>query len=52
VFDANKEQYDPAEIARLNAEIATAEGADPVTEYKRAYESAKTPESLRALSLR
>ena len=49
VFDANKGQHEAADIARLNAEIATAEGADPVTEYKRAYESAKTAASLRAL---
>ena len=32
-----------------NAAIATAEGADPVAEYKRAYENTKTPEALRAL---
>jgi hypothetical protein len=49
VLDANPDQYDDAEVARLNAQIAAAEGADPVAEYKRAYESAKTAESLRAL---
>jgi hypothetical protein len=40
---------DQVEIARLNAEIATAEGADPVAEYKRAYDANPTPEALRAL---
>ncbi len=40
----------PSEIASLlGAEIAKAEGSDPVTEHKRVYEKAKTPEALRAL---
>jgi hypothetical protein len=49
VLDANRDQYDEAQVARLNAAIAAAEGADPVTTYKRAYESTKTAEALRAL---
>ncbi len=41
-FDANR-------IAMLRAEIAKAQGADPVAEHLRLYETTKTPESLRAL---
>lgn len=41
-FDANR-------IATLRAEIAKAQGADPVAEHLRLYETTKTPESLRAL---
>jgi hypothetical protein len=41
-FDANR-------VAALRAEIAKAQGADPVAEHLRLYETTKTPESLRAL---
>lgn len=41
-FDANR-------IAMLRAEIAKAQGADPVSEHLHLYETTKTPESLRAL---
>ncbi|MFH0302497.1 hypothetical protein AAFX91_36080 [Bradyrhizobium sp. 31Argb] len=41
--------FDEAHIAALRAEIATAEGADPVAERLHLYETAKTPEALRAL---
>lgn len=37
------------QTALLTAEIATAEGADPVTEFKCAYDANPTPEALRAL---
>jgi hypothetical protein len=49
VLEENKGSYEPEEIARLTATIVTAEGGDPVAEHRRAFEAAKTPESLRAL---
>jgi hypothetical protein len=49
LLDANKELLGEEAVARLGAEIARAEGADPVVEYMRAYEATKTPDTLRAL---
>jgi hypothetical protein len=49
VLDANRDLIDPDDLARLDAAISTAEGADPVTAYKRVYETTKTTESLRNL---
>jgi hypothetical protein len=49
LLEAGRGEYDAEEIARLEAEVATAEGGDPVAEYKRAYEATNTPEALRAL---
>jgi hypothetical protein len=49
ILDANKQDYDIETVARLSAEIATAEGADPVAEYKRAYDTSKTADTLRPL---
>ena len=49
VLDANRDAIDPNEIVRLNAIVSTAEGADPVTEFKRAYDTTKTSEALRDL---
>jgi hypothetical protein len=49
LLDANRELLGNAAVARLGAEIARAEGADPVVEYRRAYETSKTPDTLRAL---
>jgi hypothetical protein len=49
ILDENKSQFDDVAVRRLSAEIATAEGADPVTQYKEAYESTKTPDALRVL---
>jgi hypothetical protein len=48
LLDANKDAFGE-DTARLAAEIAKAEGADPVAEYIRVYETTKSPESLRAL---
>ncbi|WP_407193767.1 tetratricopeptide repeat protein [Bradyrhizobium sp. STM 3566] len=41
--------FDSNRIAMLRAEIAKAQGADPVAEHLRLYEATNTPESLRAL---
>jgi hypothetical protein len=49
VFENNIALFEPSQLAGLRAEIAKAEGADPVTEHLRLYESEKTPEALRAL---
>jgi hypothetical protein len=49
VLDANREAIDPDEFTTLNAIVSAAEGADPITEFKRAYETTKTTESLRSL---
>ena len=49
IFEKNVAAFKVAELAVLRAEIAKAEGADPVTEHLRLYESAKSPEALRAL---
>ena len=49
LLDANSELLGEEGVARLSAEIARAEGADPVAEYKRVYESNKTADTLRLL---
>jgi hypothetical protein len=41
--------FDATRIAMLRVEIAKAEGADPVAEHLRLYETAKSPQALRAL---
>jgi hypothetical protein len=48
-YDDNKDVFDPEMQARLAAEVAKAEGADPVTEYLRVYETLKTTDALREL---
>jgi len=49
LLDAHRESTDPAIVSRLEAEIAKAEGADPVAEYIRLYEKLGTVHELRAL---
>jgi hypothetical protein len=49
LLEANRELLGEEAVARLQAEIARAEGADPVVAYMRAYEAAKEPDTLRAL---
>jgi hypothetical protein len=49
MLDANRDAIEPNGLASLNAVIATAEGADPVTEFRQAYDRTKTTEALRNL---
>jgi hypothetical protein len=49
LFEAQRGELDPILIATIEAEVARAEGADPVAVYQRAYEANKTTETLRAL---
>jgi hypothetical protein len=49
VLDANRAAIEPDELAHLNAIVSAAEGADPITEFKRAYDTAKTTDALRSL---
>ncbi|WP_316225201.1 MULTISPECIES: hypothetical protein [unclassified Bradyrhizobium] len=49
ILEENFALFDATQQAILRAEIAKAEGADPVAEHLRLYEADKTPESLRAL---
>jgi hypothetical protein len=49
LLEANRELLGSEGVARLGAEIARAEGADPVAEYKRVYEANKSTETLRLL---
>ena len=49
LLEANRELLGPEGVARLGAEIARAEGADPVAEYKRVYEVNKSADTLRLL---
>jgi hypothetical protein len=49
VLEANRELLGEEGVERLSAEIARAEGADPVAEYKRVYEANKSADSLRLL---
>lgn len=49
VLEGNLTLFDENEIASFRAEIAKAEGADPVAEHLRLYETTKTAEALRAL---
>lgn len=49
VLENNIAVFDAAQLAALRAEIAKAEGADPVAEHLRLYESEKSREALSAL---
>jgi hypothetical protein len=49
LLEANHELLGQEGVARLGAEIARAEGADPVAEYKRVYEANKSADTLRPL---
>lgn len=49
VLDANRDAIEADVLASLNAVISTAGGADPVTEFKQAYDRTKTTEALRNL---
>jgi hypothetical protein len=49
LLEANRELLGQEAVARLGAEIARAEGADPVGEYKRVYEANKSADTLRSL---
>jgi tetratricopeptide (TPR) repeat protein len=49
LFEPNRGLFDGGLTALLEAEIAKAEGSDPVAENKRVYEATKSVESLRAL---
>jgi pimeloyl-ACP methyl ester carboxylesterase/tetratricopeptide (TPR) repeat protein len=49
VLERNFSLFDAKQVAGLRTEIAKAEGADPVAEHLRLYESEKTPEALHAL---
>lgn len=49
LLENNQFRFEPNQIAGLKAEIAKAQGADPVAEHLRLYESEKSPETLRAL---
>jgi hypothetical protein len=48
-FDEQKSLFDPENRAMLETEIATAEGADPVTAQKRLYEETGTVGALQLL---
>lgn len=48
-LDQNRDLIDSNLTRLLEAEIAKADGSDPVAEHKRAYEATKSPEALRAL---
>jgi hypothetical protein len=49
LFEQHRNSFDSQLATLLQAEIAKADGADPVAESKRAYEATKTVEALRAL---
>jgi hypothetical protein len=49
LLEAGKALLDASAMWRLNLEIAKAEGADPVIEHLRVYESTRTTEALRLL---
>ncbi|WP_334396230.1 HTH domain-containing protein [Bradyrhizobium sp. AZCC 2289] len=49
IFENNLSLFDAGQVAGLRTEIAKAEGADPVAEHLRLYESEKTADALRAL---
>ena len=49
IFESNLNLFDARQVASLRTEIAKAEGADPVAEHLRLYESEKTADALRAL---
>jgi hypothetical protein len=49
LLEANKEAFPEQAIAAFETDIATAEGADPVAEQLRLYETTRTTDALRAL---
>ncbi|MGY4426343.1 hypothetical protein ACVWY2_008792 [Bradyrhizobium sp. JR6.1] len=49
ILEDNLSRFAASQIAGLRAEIAKAQGADPVAEHRRLYENDKTTEALRAL---
>jgi hypothetical protein len=49
LLEEGRSLLEPAILAQLEAEIATAEGADPVSEHLRIYESTKSLLALRGL---
>jgi hypothetical protein len=49
LLEANKSELGDEGVARLSAEIAQAEGADPVAEYRKVYDATKSADALRAL---
>ena len=49
LLDARKDLFPSQLAALLDAEIAKAEGNDPIAEHKRVYEETRTPGALRAL---
>jgi len=49
VLESNAAEFDTELLAAFRAEIAKAEGADPVAEHMKLYEETKTTETLRAL---
>jgi hypothetical protein len=49
LLEANREILGQEGVSRLTAEIARAEGADPVAEYKSVYEANKSADTLRLL---
>jgi tetratricopeptide (TPR) repeat protein len=48
-LENNLTWFEPSQVARLRTEIAKAEGADPVAEHLRLYESERTVEALLTL---
>lgn len=49
LFDARRAELDPAMVAPIEAEVAHAEGVDPVAAYQTAHAQADTVETLRTL---
>jgi hypothetical protein len=49
LLEANKQSFPEQAVAAFETDIATAEGADPVAEQLRLYETTRTPDALRAL---
>lgn len=49
LLEANKQSFPEQAVAAFEADIATAEGADPVAQRLELYERTRTPDALRAL---
>lgn len=49
VLEANRDAIESDDLPSLNATVSAAEGADPITEFKQAYETTKTTDALRGL---
>lgn len=49
VLDQGRGEIEPSMVRMLEAQIAAAEGADPVAELQKVYEATKTTEALHAL---